>query len=198
MDKARKNVVLDLLKDLYPDTFKQKVEFSWCLNELSLKLYAYESYSFNMHLSEEQAKLLDWTYNKSSKQSLPFDGYLSNPFNCLVVIDEFYKFSSYRLKSMELYPPNLKVFFNLQEYKQLCIKHMEEADEYQKGIKRPDFDFEGGATAERAMMDFFLDLKPPFYGLNPTLRLHEFELEKIDNTQDLEVLIKHKIKSIDS
>jgi hypothetical protein len=113
-----------------------------------------------------------------SKRTMPLDcdAYFGGKYNFIFEFDEFQHFSSSRLKTLGLYPSNVRVSFDLQSYKQLCQTHRNDADRYRHSKKTKDFNFEGGRTAQRAYLDCFRDFLPLLNGLAPTVRISEFEV----------------------
>src|SRR5690606_27411776 len=93
--------------------------------------------------------------------------------------DEHQHFSSARLKTFDFYPTELKVNFSIVQWKQLCKTHKDNADKYRKSKTSADFDFVGGRTAQRAYLDCFRDLLPEINGLQPTVRICDFEVNDI-------------------
>jgi hypothetical protein len=141
------------------------------------------------------AKITHWDYPNAGIEFLPANAFLGGKMNCLLVIDEVFKFSSYRLKTLELYE-NVATSFSIAEYKQLCMEYMHIADNYEIEKRKKTFNFAGGASAKRAMLDIMMDVLPLGHKLNPTLRLHEFELENITSPAQLESLIASKINVV--
>lgn len=133
-----------------------------------------------------------WDYSKVTKEYLYFDAYIKN-LNCILIIDDKHKFTSYHLETLKKHQ-KVNVAFDIEEYESLCSKFHLEADNYQKDKKRTDCNFIGGANAKRALIDVFLDLKPLHNKLNPTIRLHEWEIKNIYSHQELDVLINSKLK----
>jgi hypothetical protein len=175
------------IKELYSDNYTENVRFSWCTNLLDIR--------FSTFLDDkcpDISKLLQWNYSKVMEMYLPCDFYLKK-MNSLLVIDESFKFSSYRLKTLNQYK-SVDTYFDVQYHIELCNKNHIDADDYQKNKRRSDFDFLGGATAKRALLDVMLDLKPLHNNLKPTIRLTEFELQNISNKKELLELIEMKCR----
>jgi hypothetical protein len=182
--------ILDLLSKIYTTKSAKEINFEWCTNLLSIR--------FSSFLDEKCPEVLDilyWDYSKIIKEYLHFDAYIKN-LNCILIIDDKHKFTSYRLATLKKYQ-KVNVAFDIEEYESLCNKFHLESDNYQKDKKRTDFNFIGGANAKRALIDVFLDLKPLLHSkLNPTIRLHEWEIENISSHQELDVLINSKLKQL--
>lgn len=140
------------------------------------------------------------TLGNQSKRtvSLDCDAYFGGQFNFLFEFDEFRRFTSARSKTLELYPSDLQLNFDIKQWKKYCQKNMDKADKYRQKKTTVDFTFPGGRTAQRAYLDCFRDLLPTIHGLRPTLRISEFEVADIfDNNADscrkLEKIIKQKL-----
>lgn len=126
------------------------------------------------------------------------DAYFGGEHNFIFEFDEFQHFSCARLKTLELYPKDLKTNFSLSNWKDFCCEYKERADKYRRSKVAVDFDFVGGRTAQRAYFDCFRDLLPVDNNLNPTLRISEFEVSDIDsinseNCKRIEKLLKEKL-----
>lgn len=167
----------------------------------------------NKHLEEDFGKyynLIDRIFldlggsyraNKEKKtQFLRCDAFFSGGLNFILEFDEFQHFSTARLKTLNYYPKDLKTNFVLDEYCSFCQNHRFEADKYRSNKTTPDFNFAGGRTAQRAYLDCFKDLLPRLHGLNPTMRISEFEVAEITNNDKesrdmIRKIIEIKLKS---
>jgi hypothetical protein len=188
MIKNKKSNVLVWMGELYPQVITEKVRFPWCTNRLTNRLTSFK----NSRISQI-AKLLNWDYPKSVTEYLPCDAYMGGEFKCLLIIDEYYKFSTLRLKTLDFYN-DIEVNFSIERYKSLCLQHCGEADLYQNKVKRSDFNFVEGAIAKRAMFDVLIDITPLHNNLNPTLRLDIFEIECINSKNELRDLVEFKFQ----
>ncbi len=135
--------------------------------------------------------------NQSKRtQFLKCDAYISGKYNCIFEFDEFQHFSSSRMKTFEYYPTDLDVNFEIAEWKSLCQKYASKADKYRASKTTKDFNFSGGRTAQRAYLDCFRDLLPEVNGLQPTLRINEFEVVGIEsNNSDARKIIEKILKA---
>jgi len=142
----------------------------------------------------------DLVANQSKRtQCLECDAYFGGQSNFIFEFDEHQHFSSARLKTLELYPTELKVNFSIDEWKSQCRLYKEKADKYRKSKTTTDFNFQGGRTAQRAYLDCFRDLLPQQHNLRPTLRINEFEVDGIyvnnkESCTRIEKLLNSKIK----
>lgn len=134
--------------------------------------------------------------NKSKrKQGLNCDAYFGGNYNFMFEFDEFQHFSSARLKTFDLYPKELPLNFNIENWKMLCERHKFRADKYRKSKTTKDFNFVGGRTSQRAYFDCFRDLVSKEHNLNPTLRINEFEvLDIYANTKDACIKVEQLLK----
>ncbi|MBP7496802.1 MAG: hypothetical protein KA792_03975 [Bacteroidales bacterium] len=141
----------------------------------------------------------DLKANQSKRSvALDCDAYFGGQFNFIFEFDEFQHFSSSRLKTIEFYPTDLKVNFDITIWKKLCLIHKDKADNYRKTKTTNDFNFVGGRTAQRAYLDCFRDLLPEVHQLKPTLRINEFEVIGITRNDKeacykIEQLLKTKL-----
>jgi len=171
-------------------------KFDWFINK-------HNKENFGKHFStiDEIFKSLNGNLGvNQSKRSvaLDCDAYFGGKSNFIFEFDEFQHFSSPRLKTIELYPTDLKVNFDITTWKKLCLTHRDKADNYRKTKTTTDFNFVGGRTAQRAYLDCFRDLLPGVQGLNPTLRINEFEVIGITRNDKeacnkIEQLLKTKL-----
>ena len=118
--------------------------------------------------------------SKGSRRLTP-DGYLPK-FNCIIEFDELQHFTEFRLQTLLHYPADMYLGFDIESYRSWCDEYSIKA--LKKGPSgyrkpRPEFPFEGGRAAQRALFDTFRDLLPSRHGLNPTIRISEFQLPSL-------------------
>ncbi len=114
------------------------------------------------------------------------DGFLPE-YNCIVEFDELQHFTEFLFRTLMHYPSNLGFGFDIDTYRGWCIQHSERAlKKGQFGYRKPkpEFPFPGGRAAQRALFDTCRDLLPPRNGLNPTIRISEFQLPSLLGDQD--------------
>ncbi len=117
---------------------------------------------------------------KGVRQLTP-DGYLID-YNCIIEFDELQHFTEYRFQTLQYYPEEIRVGFDLDKYKSWCIQNAAAAlRKGAVGYRKPksEFPFENGRAAQRALFDACRDLLPHRYGLNPTVRISEFEVPSL-------------------
>ena len=188
----QRQLVVKILEEILGVTSKKNQYFNWCVNRMFLMDTLYEE-----NLIGESAIMLNWALSKAQPTNIPYDGYLPGKYNCLFVYDDFFKFSSHRLKTLNLYPDSLRLNFDLNLYKSLCHVNSKIADSYQRNNVRKDFNFIGGANAKRALHDVMLDVRPIHHGLNPTFRLNYysvFEENSGNVTKNIELAVKRNLK----
>ncbi len=137
--------------------------------------------------------------NQSKRTSfLRCDAYFGGKYNFIFEFDEFQHFSSARLRTLDYYPKRTKLNFSTSDWKKYCLANRQKADRYRYSKTTVDFDFEGGRTAQRAYLDCFRDFLPTENGLNPTLRINEFEVADIilnnkESQRKLKMLVEDKL-----
>ncbi len=127
----------------------------------------------------------DWegTTAKADGYLIP-DAYFPEPHHFIFEFDELQHFTKYREQTLRFYPAHLPQAYELKKYRQFCRKYHVQA--LAKGPTRfrratADFPYTNGRAAQRAFFDTFRDWLPTRHGLNPTVRLAEFEVRDILN-----------------
>lgn len=192
----KQKLITEIVSKVLNEQAQTRKKFDWFINK-------HNKENFGKHFStiDKIFKLLngDITANQTKRSvALDCDAYFGGQYNFIFEFDELQHFSSSRLKTIENYPSGLKVNFDLANWKRLCQIHNDKADSYRKTKTTTDFNFVGGRTAQRAYLDCFRDLLPEIQGLNPTLRINEFEvvgITKVDKEacNKIEQLIKTKL-----
>lgn len=100
---------------------------------------------------------------------LPVD-LVHEPTGTVIEVDEAPHFTSFRLATLELYPADVTVGFDLEEQKELCRVWCESTDGLARGLAAKGFGF-GGVPRERAYHDALRDLATPAMGYPPLLRI---------------------------
>jgi hypothetical protein len=192
----RQKLITEIVAAVLNEPAQIDISFNWFINK-----HAQEH--FGKYFTTIDKIFISLNGDKQASQTkgtrkLDCDAYFGGQHNFMLEFDEHQHFSSARLKSFEFYPPDLKVNFNIDQWKQLCKTQREKADKYRKSKTTTDFNFAGGRTAQRAYLDCFRDLLPQLHGLKPTVRINEFEVSDIyTNNRDacnrIEKLLKMKI-----
>ena len=82
-----------------------------------------------------------------------------------IEVDEIQHFTTDRLCTFELYPPDADLLFNVDEYRAAILLWHQRGDRYRASKPTRDFPFAGGRRAQRAYFDAFRDLVAPSFGL---------------------------------
>lgn len=108
---------------------------------------------------------------ESSRENLllPVD-LMHEPTGTVIEVDELPHFTSFRLATLGLYPADVAVGFDLDEYRELCGEWCSRTDGLARGLAAKGFGF-GGVQRERAYHDALLDLAAPAMGHQPVVRL---------------------------
>jgi hypothetical protein len=100
---------------------------------------------------------------------LPVD-FVHEPTGTVIEVDESPHFTSFRLATLELYPADQSVGFDLDEYRALCRAWCSRTDGLAHGLAAKGFGF-GGVQPERAYHDALRDLATPAMGYPPLVRI---------------------------
>jgi hypothetical protein len=100
---------------------------------------------------------------------LPVD-LVHEPTGTVIEVDDPPHFTSFRLVSLELYPRDVAVGFDLEEQKELCRAWCSRTDGLERGLAAKGFGF-GGVQRERAYHDALRDLATPAMGHPPVVRI---------------------------
>lgn len=115
------------------------------------------------------------------------DCYFGGKYNFIFEFDELQHFTIYKQIALQNYPNELKYGFDIDLYLSYCNLYKEKAIKkgpagYRKS--KEEFPFENGRAAQRAFFDAFRDLLPSLHGLNPTIRISEFEVQNISSINE--------------
>jgi hypothetical protein len=173
----RQRFITEILEKALNQKAETDCKFDWFINshtEIHFKKYSKDIQQIFIAL---EGNLLA---NQNKRNSfLRCDAYFGGKYNFIFEFDEVQHFSLARLVSLNCYPKNLKLNFSLLDWKKYCLMYRQKADGYRKSKPTRDFNFIGGRTAQRAYLDCFRDFLPCQNGLNPTLRINEFEVADI-------------------
>ena len=102
---------------------------------------------------------------EAAKRSIPLPGDLIHvATSTLVEVDEYQHFTTFRRTTLDLYPPECSLNFDLDGYRNLCDRWCSKADRYRKGKAAPGFG-EAGRQRQRAYNDALRDLAAGADGL---------------------------------
>ncbi len=96
--------------------------------------------------------------------------FLHEPTGTLLELDEHQHFSSARLQTLDLYPPDIPLGFDLDAYKALCRRWRGQADTAFAHRDARGFG-PGGRQRQRAYYDALRDLATPAMGHPPLIRI---------------------------
>lgn len=190
----RQKFVTAIVSEIIEQPAQISKSFSWLINT-----HKSEHFQENYVVIHDIFSAFKGDSSVLKKQTLlKCDAYFGGQYNFIFEFDEIQHFSSFRLQSLLLYPENIRLNFDLEEWKYLCKSNKDSADRYRKNKVTTEFNFIGGRTAQRAYMDCFRDLLPISQNLNPTLRINEFEVKDVFGNQKkayskIENLLKAKL-----
>jgi hypothetical protein len=96
--------------------------------------------------------------------------YVHEESGTLIEIDEEQHFTSFRLTTLNLYPEDVELGFDLREYKDICRRCRFRADKYRATKEARGFGA-GGRQRQRAYYDALRDLATPAMGHPPLIRI---------------------------
>lgn len=109
---------------------------------------------------------------------LPGD-FIHEPTGTLIEVDESQHFTSFRLATLDLYPPDAPLGFDLARYKKLCAIWRQKSDGYYRTKAARGFGV-GGRQKQRAYYDALRDLATPAMGRPPLIRIDAAERNPAD------------------
>ena len=174
--------IIALLEEVLGTAAERRAQFEWLQNKPSREHFG-DHYDILMELYVELNG--DWggTSAKTDGYLTP-DAYFPEPYHFIFEFDELQHFTQFRELTFRYYPENVPLAYAPEEYLRFCKQH--HAAALAKGPDRfrrrtADFPYVNGRAAQRAFFDTFRDWLPPLHGLNPTVRLAEFEVTRILN-----------------
>ena len=174
--------IIALLEEVLGAAAERRAQFEWLQNKPSREHFG-DHYDILMELYVELNG--DWggTSAKTDGYLTP-DAYFPEPYHFIFEFDELQHFTQFRELTFRYYPENVPLAYAQEEYLRFCKQH--HAAALAKGPDRfrrrtADFPYVNGRAAQRAFFDTFRDWLPPQHGLNPTVRLAEFEVTRILN-----------------
>ena len=176
--------IIALVEEVFGITAERRTQFDWLRNKPRSADFG-EHYNTVMALYAELDG--DWqrTTAKTDGSLIP-DAYFPEPYHFIFEFDELQHFTHYREQTFRFYPANIPLAYEPQKYHQFCRQYQVAAlakgpDRFRR--RTADFPYINGRAAQRAFFDTFRDWLPPLHGLNPTVRLAEFEVSSILNGQ---------------
>lgn len=176
--------IIALVEEVLGTTAERRAEFDWLCNKPRYEDFG-EYYDAVMALYTELEGVWENTTAKTDGYLTP-DAYFPEPHHFIFEFDELQHFTQYREQTFQFYPTNIPLGYAPQKYCQFCQQHHTAAlakgpDRFRR--RTADFPYTNGRAAQRAFFDTFRDWLPPLHGLNPTVRLAEFEVKPILNEQ---------------
>lgn len=108
---------------------------------------------------------------QAGKRLTPLPGDLRHTATgTLIEVDESQHFTTYRLMTLDLYPSDVPVGFDIDEYRTLCRKWAPRSDRYRATKAAVGFG-DGGRQRQRAYHDALRDLAAPAVGRPPVIRV---------------------------
>jgi hypothetical protein len=111
-------------------------------------------------------------------RALPGD-FIHQPTGTLIEVDESQHFTSFRLATLELYPADARLGFDLDDYKELCRTWQTQSDGYFRAKAARGFGV-GGRQKQRAYYDALRDLATPAMGRPPLIRIGAADRDPAD------------------
>ena len=173
-DKQR--LITTIVSEILNESAQLDKKFSWFINK-----HQDEHFKDSFQVIDKIYLELGGNNSLKKVQQLQCDAYFGGKYNLIFEFDEVQHFSSARLKALNNYPQYLKLNYLIGDWEKWCLTHSKKADKYRYNKITKDFNFQGGRTCQRAYLDCFRDFLPQHNGLNPTLRISEFEVEDVHN-----------------
>ena len=172
--------IIKLVEAVIGITAERRAKFDWLRNKPRREDFG-EYYDAVMALYTALEGDWEGTTAKSDGYLIP-DAYFPEPFHFIFEFDELQHFTQFRERTFQFYPADIQIAYVSEKYRQFCQQYHVAAlakgpDRFRR--KTADFPYMNGRAAQRAFFDTFRDWLPPLHGLNPTLRLAEFEVVPI-------------------
>ena len=176
--------IIKLVEEVIGIPAERRAQFDWLRNKPRREDFG-EYYDALIALYTALEGDWEGTTAKTDGYLTP-DAYFPEPYHFIFEFDELQHFTQFRERTFQFYPANIKIAYAPQKYRQFCQQHHTAA--LAKGPDRfrrhtADFPYTNGRAAQRAFFDTFRDWLPPLHGLNPTLRISEFEVAPILNEE---------------
>ncbi|SMG45066.1 hypothetical protein [Arenibacter troitsensis] len=192
----RQRFITEILEKSLNQRAETDCKFDWFVNSHSE--FHFGKYFKNIHKIFQGLNGNLFANQNKRTSYLRCDAYFGGKYNFIFEFDEYQHFSSARLATLDNYPKRIKLNFSKSDWRKYCLANRLRADRYRYSKTATDFNFEGGRTAQRAYLDCFRDFLPCENGLNPTLRINEFEVADIvlnnkESQRKLKVLVENKL-----
>lgn len=172
--------IIALVEEVLATTAERRAQFEWLRNKPCHENFG-DYYDILMQLYDELGGDWEGTLAKADGFLTP-DAYFPKPYHFIFEFDELQHFTRFREQTFRFYPDDLPLAYAPEKYIRFCQQY--HAAALAKGPERfrrrtADFPYVNGRAAQRAFFDTFRDWLPPQHGLNPTVRLAEFEVTPI-------------------
>jgi len=108
---------------------------------------------------------------ESCRVNLPFAAVLVHEETLTIVaVDDVLHFTTPRAQSLELYPAEVVVAFDIERFKELCREHAAQTDRWRYGLASKCFGWHG-LQKERAYRDAVRDIAAWVMGYPPVVRI---------------------------
>lgn len=147
----KQKLITDIVSNVLNEQAQTSKKFDWFINK-----HSQENFGKYYSIIDKIFKSLNGDINANQTKrsvALDCDAYFGGQYNFIFEFDEFQHFSSSRLKTIEFYPANLKLNFDLKTWESLCLTYKDRADSYRRSKTTTDFNFVGGRTAQRAYLE---------------------------------------------
>ena len=174
--------IIALVEEALGATAEKRAQFEWLRNKPCREHFG-DYYNILMELYDELGGDWEGTSAKTDGFLTP-DAYFPEPYHFIFEFDELQHFTRFREQTLRFYPEDIPLAYASEKYLKFCYQY--HAAALAKGPERfrrrtADFPYVNGRAAQRAFFDTFRDWLPPQHGLNPTVRLAEFEVTPILN-----------------
>jgi len=112
----------------------------------------------------------------------------------LVEVDEVLHFTTARLTTLDAYPAEIPLGFDVKEYKELCREHAPKTDKWRYGLASKTFGFHG-LQSERAYKDAVRDVAAWVMGFPPLLRVPAIDQDGVAAYERSKDMLQSKLKS---
>lgn len=121
----------------------------------------------------------DLTAHTTAKPTRLRGDYVHAATGTLIEVDESQHFTSFRLQTLDMYPDDATVGFDLDHYRQLCKIWQRTSDNYFRTKEARGFGV-CGRQRQRTYYDALRDLATPAMGRPPLIRIDAADRDPID------------------
>lgn len=193
----KQRLITNIVSIILGEDALTNITFDWFVNKHLKKHFRNQHSTIEMVFNTLNGDILA---NQNKRITLlQCDAYFGGEYNFMFEFDEFQHFSTSRLITLDLYPKDIEINYPIELWRDFCLQNKVKADKYRQNKVTIDFNFSGGRTSQRAYLDCFRDILPKNNGLNPTLRISEFEVldihsNSIENCKKIEKILNKRLK----